>query len=226
MRLALILLPLAGLAAPALAQPARDYPLSGFRAVELRGPQRVTVQVGGGFSVRATGTPAALDDLQILRDGDRLIIRRSRQGWLDRRDVAQVTVTLPAIERASVTGSGDMTVDRVRAARFAAAVAGSGDLRVASLEARGAALSVSGSGDLWVSGRAESGQLSVTGSGDIHGDALTLGQAQASVTGSGDIRARVMGEAQVSVIGSGDVDFGAGARCRISKTGSGAVKCG
>lgn len=226
MRLALVLLPLATIAAPALAQTARDYPLRDFRAVELLGPQRVTVRVGGAFAVRARGSAAALADLEIKRDGDRLVIRRARQGWLDRRDIAHIEVTLPSIERARVTGSGDMTVDRVVTPRFAASVAGSGDLRVASLEARGAALSVSGSGDLWVSGRAETGQISVAGSGDVHADQLTLGQAQASVTGSGDIRARVMGNAQVSVVGSGDVDLGPGARCTISKTGSGSVRCG
>ncbi|OQW47333.1 MAG: hypothetical protein A4S16_08865 [Proteobacteria bacterium SG_bin6] len=226
MRLALFV-PLALLAAtPALAQTSRDYPVDGFRAVELRGPQRVTVRVGGAFAVRASGTAAALADLDIRRDGDRLVIRRTRQGWLDKRDIAQVEVTLPAIERASVSGSGDMNVDRVNTPRFAAAVAGSGDLRIGSLATRDAALSVSGSGDLWVSGRADAAQMSVTGSGDLHGDQLTLTRAQASVTGSGDLRAQVHGNAQVSLIGSGDIDLGAGARCTISKMGSGSVRCG
>lgn len=226
MRLAL-LAPLALLATvPAHAQATRDYPVRDFRAVELRGPHKVTVHVGGAFAVRASGTPAALTDLDIRRDGDRLVIRRTRQGWIEKRDIAHVDVTLPAIERASVSGSGDMNVDRVSTPRFAAAVAGSGDLRIATLATRDAALSVSGSGDLWVSGRADAAQISVAGSGDVHGEQLTLSRAQASVTGSGDIRAQVQGNAQVSIVGSGDVDLGAGARCTVSKMGSGSVRCG
>ena len=220
------------LALPAAAAAAeRDYPVSGFRGVDLRGPDQVTVRTGAGFSVHASGPDAALDALTVTREGDMMVIRRRQQqgwswGWSKRNNIARLVVTLPAIERASVSGSGDLAVDRASGPRFAGQVRGSGDLRIGTLAVEQLSLAVTGSGDIRVSGKARSGDVSVTGSGNLHGEQLHLDQASVAVRGSGDVRAVVQGPAQVSIAGSGDVDLGPGARCTVSKVGSGDARCG
>ena len=85
-----------------------------------------------------------------------------------------VYVTAPALEAASIGGSGDMRIDRIQAARFAASIAGSGDLEIGALQAREADFSIAGSGGIRAAGRAEQAEISIAGSGNV---ALDAGRA-------------------------------------------------
>ncbi|MFS0738695.1 head GIN domain-containing protein [Sphingomonas sp. 1P06PA] len=206
----------------------RDFPLTGFDKVELRGADNVTVRVGPAFSVSATGDSAILDKLEILVENGRLRIGRQKGNWNWSGDkgYATVTVTLPALVAASVAGSGDMKVDAVRTPRFAGSVAGSGDLTVGRLQAEDAVFSVAGSGDLNVAGTARTAKYSIAGSGDIAADGLASETISASIAGSGNIAAAARDAADVSIVGSGDVSIKGRPKCSVSKLGSGDVTCG
>lgn len=207
--------------------PSRDYDVSGFTSVSLRGSDDVDVRVGPDFSVRAQGPAAELDRLEIVREGDTLAIRRSgsRLGW-GGSEAVKVFVTMPRIAAAAVAGSGDMLVDRVEGARFSAAVAGSGNLSVTAMRVGEAALSLSGSGDLVAAGAARRLNVKLAGSGDVDAREVTAAAATVALAGSGDIRATVDGPATVSLGGSGDIELGGNARCTVSKSGTGDVRCG
>lgn len=220
----------------------RTFAASGFDSVELAGSDDVSVRVGGGFAVTAEGDAEALDTLKITRDGGTLRVSR-RNGRS--RGHARVTVTMPAITAATLSGSGNLSVDRVEARAFKAKLAGSGNLTVATLRAEETDLSIAGSGNAALSGRAgaldvaiagsgnvtlagESDRLevSIAGSGDVAGERLVAKAADIKVMGSGSVRATVDGQAEVMSMGSGDVDLGARARCSVRKMGSGSVRCG
>lgn len=207
---------------------ARSYAINGFTAVKLTGSDNVVVRVGQGFSVNATGPSDILDRLKIEKDGDTLKIgRRSHSGfsWGSSKS-ATITVTMPALNAAAVTGSGDMSVDRVKANELKLAATGSGDLAVETIEVQNGSFSITGSGSIRAGGTAQALDLSVTGSGDIDAQRLTARSASVSVMGSGSANATVDGEATVSIMGSGDVDLGPKAHCKTSKMGSGDVRCG
>lgn len=204
----------------------RTFDVSGFDRVALEGSDSVKVMTGGAFAVRATGDRVLLDQLDIRVEGGKLRIGRKRDrsfNW--NRGGAAIAVTLPALAGASVSGSGDMTVDAVKTSRFGGSVSGSGDLDIAALEAEQADLSVAGSGDLSVAGSARALKLSVAGSGDIKGNGLASETAKISVAGSGNVAAGVSRAAEVSIVGSGDVEIIGGAACTVSKVGSGDVRC-
>ncbi len=206
----------------------RDFAISGFSAVQLAGSDDIEVKVGSGFSIRATGPSDQLDRLKIERNGDTLKIGRKPStgfDWGTHRGV-KITVTMPAIAGASVTGSGQMTVDRVTGAAFKASATGSGDLDIASLDVKDGAFSVTGSGGIKASGRAATLSMSVTGSGDIDAKGVMASGGDVTVLGSGSANATVNGAATVSIMGSGDVDLGPGAKCTTNKMGSGDVVCG
>lgn len=208
--------------------PSRDYAMSGFSAVDLRGSDDVEVRVGPAFSVRAQGPAKELDKLEITRSGDTLRIGRKRtvgMNWSDGEGV-KVFVTMPSVRGASVSGSGDMTVDRVEGERFAGGVAGSGSLAVGAMRAGDVSLSVAGSGDLVGAGTARTLKMEIAGSGDIDARQLTASEARVSIAGSGNARAVVNGPARISIAGSGDVELGGSPRCTTSKVGSGEVRCG
>jgi hypothetical protein len=207
----------------------RSFEVGAFERINLAGSSDVIVTVGGAASVRAEGDSGDLDRLEIIvENGELKIGQRSSSGWSwfgRNRDVT-VHVTLPALTAASVTGSGDMRVDRVEGARFAGAVTGSGELELASLRVAEASLAITGSGDIRATGAAQRAAVSLSGSGDLDLAGLETGDATVALAGSGDIAIRATGTAQVELRGSGDVTVAGPARCTISKSGSGDVHCG
>lgn len=218
----------AGGVAPATSGTSRSYPVAGFTGIDLRGSDDVDVRVGGAFSVRATGPSEMLDRLRIEKVGDTLRIdRKSDSGFSigAARDV-KILVAMPAIAAATITGSGDMHIDRVTGDAFAGATSGSGGLTIANLATKRLRLSIAGSGDVSATGATGEAAIQVAGSGDVNAADMTATQATVSVQGSGNVQAHVNGPAKVSVMGSGDVDLGDQARCTVAKMGSGEVRCG
>ncbi|MFM9827563.1 MAG: head GIN domain-containing protein [Sphingomonas sp.] len=206
----------------------RQFAVADFTGVSLRGSDDVDVRVGPAFSVRAEGPPEVLDKLEIDRRGDMLVVGRKRGDWRSWNDSGHVRVfvTMPRIARASLGGSGNMSIDQAEGQSFDAAIGGSGNIRIGKLTAQTAEFSVAGSGNLSASGSADKLDASIAGSGDIDAAGLRVRAAEVSIAGSGDLRASVNGDASVSLVGSGDVDLGPNARCTTRKVGSGEVRCG
>lgn len=215
--------------APSGVSQTRQFAATGFDRVVLEGPDNVTVQAGKGFSVSATGDSSVLDRLEIEVRNGRLEVGRKRDrsnwGWNSGRRGAAIIVTLPALAGVSLSGSGDMTVDRAQAPAFGASLAGSGDMKIGAVETQKLDLSLAGSGDIQLGGRAQSADISIAGSGDIDAGGLRAESAEISIAGSGNVRAGVSRAAGISLVGSGDVDILGNPTCKISKLGSGEVRC-
>ena len=211
-------------AAPALAAE-RSFPVSDFSEIVLSGSPEVTVTTGGRASVVATGTDSDLDRLDIKVDGKRLLIGTKPGMWnWSSREGVKLRVSVPTLAAAAVTGSGNISVNRVDGP-FAGRISGSGEMHLLSVDSPTLSLAISGSGDIEVAGRCGTGSLSVTGSGDIDASRLTCGTLTATTTGSGDIDARATETAALRVTGSGDITVTGGARCTTKTTGSGTTRC-
>jgi hypothetical protein len=209
----------------------RDFPVAGaFDKIALSGSPDVVVTVGAAASVRAEGEADMLDRLEITNQNGELRIglRNSTGGWFNWGGHRGLTihVTLPALAGATITGSGDMRVDRVQGPAFAGSVTGSGDLTIASLAAEQASFTITGSGDITAAGHARQANASVAGSGDLRLAQLETEAATLAVAGSGDIGIRATQTAAVELRGSGDVTVAGPAHCTINKSGSGDVHCG
>src|SRR3954463_8634054 len=129
----------------------RDMPVAGaFDRIALSGSPDVVVTVGAAASVRAEGEAEMLDRLEITNVGGELRIglRNTAGSWFSWGHHRGITVhvTLPALAGASISGSGDMRIDRVQGPAFAAAVTGSGGMNIANLTADTASFTVTGSG--------------------------------------------------------------------------------
>ncbi|WP_181160022.1 head GIN domain-containing protein [Sandaracinobacter neustonicus] len=199
--------------------------MTDFSEIVLAGSTDVTVTTGGRASVVATGADADLDRMDIRVDGKRLLIGTKPGKWnWSSRDGVKVRVSVPALNAATISGSGDIDVDRVNGP-FAGRISGSGEMDLHTVNAPTLSLSISGSGDISAAGRCGTGSLSVTGSGDIDASRLTCETLTATTTGSGDIDARATGTADLRVTGSGDITVAGGARCTSKATGSGTTRC-
>lgn len=210
------------------AQGQRDFQVGAFESVSLEGSHDVVVAVGGAPSVRAEGDAEAIERLDIrVENGTLKIGSRRSDGWFSRnRGHVTVHVTAPALNAASIGGSGDMRIDRVEAPRFAASIGGSGDMEIGALRARQASFSIAGSGDIRAaSGQVEEAEISIAGSGNVSADALQTRRADVSVVGSGDVSLSASETVEASIMGSGDVNVQGNARCSVSRMGSGDVHC-
>lgn len=208
----------------------RNFQVSDFTSVDLRGHDDIDVRVGGAFAVRAEGPSEELDRLEIVRDGTTLRVGRVDQKGFNwgNRDGKGVTihVTMPSIAGASIAGSGDLSVDKVSGGDFDGSIAGSGDLKLGALNANAAKFAIAGSGDVEAVGAVQRLDVNIAGSGSVEGKGLKTRQADISIAGSGDVEAEVDGPATVNLMGSGSVALGARAKCTTRKMGSGQVNCG
>lgn len=225
----------------------RVISVGAFDKIELKGPDPVIVHVGAAQSVSIAGHSAVIDRMNVTVENGKLVIEREGRflNMLGPKEGATVTVTAPRLVAASVSGSGEMTVDQVGGGDFTAAVGGAGQLRVGrtqagvlnasvggsgdlslgQVDAASATLAVGGSGTIDVSGRTGTMKTAIGGSGDISASKLRARTAEISAAGSGDTAVHASDTATISVAGSGSVVVHGGARCTISKVGSGSVRC-
>ncbi|MDP1028614.1 head GIN domain-containing protein [Sphingomonas sp. KR1UV-12] len=204
----------------------RTYPVEGFETIELGAAGDVEVRVGGGYSVTATGTPAALDKVLVERDGKALKLSRRKGISWGSGDKVRFLVTMPRITGADIGGSGTITIDRVPGGSFEGNIGGSGRLDVRGLAVDKAEFAIGGSGDIAAAGTARSLEVSIGGSGKVRAQPLRAETGEITIAGAGDIQATVTRHAEVTIMGSGDVDITGGAKCSVAKMGGGKVNCG
>ncbi len=206
----------------------RPFAVGAFDAVSLQGSDDVKIVTGATAGVVASGPRDVLDKLDIRIEGSTLKIGRKRESWsmgYSESPGVTITVTTPGIKAATLSGSGDMSIDRASGDAFKVSVAGSGNLDLADLRVGTADLSLAGSGDIKIAGAAKTASVSVAGSGDVDGARLMTETSDISVAGSGNTSLATSVRAKISVVGSGDVTVKGTGDCAISKVGSGEVRC-
>lgn len=215
-------------AAPAFAD-SRDFHVAGFDRVASSGPWDVRIHTGKDASAHAEGPKDVLDRLQVEAVGGELRIGTRPGHWFSfgwHSQKVVIDVTLPMLTALSVSGPGNVDVDRVQHPRFAARLSGPADIKIAALDTQDLAIDLSGPGNITLVGRAGRASVHLSGPGNVRGKALTVGDTDIHVSGPGDIALDVFGNATGSVSGPGDVVLTGKPHCNISKTGPGSIKCG
>lgn len=117
-----------------------------------------------------------------------------------------VEITLPDLPEASITGSGDLSIEDIDQDEIELEITGSGSINVSG-EVKLLSAKISGSGDVDAKElKADIAELRVSGSGGIKAQATEI--LSARVSGSGDIK--VWGnpaKRDTRVSGSGDIKF-------------------
>ncbi len=187
------------------------------------------VHTGAAPSVHAQGPQEALDRLIVEVVNGELVIRSRSgswfSGWNWHRERAIIDVTVPMLTAATLSGPGDLTIDRIQARGFGGTLRGPGNLSIGSLETGDVTLTLEGPGDIRVNGRAVTAHVTLRGPGDVKAAGLTVRDATVNLGGPGDISLTATGTVSGALTGPGDIDIRGGARCQISKHGPGDVSC-
>lgn len=223
------ILALACAAAPALAAE-RSYSVTDFDEIRVIGAHRVVVTPGRATTVKASGTPAALEMLSVETQGRTLVIQSRVQtlsgNSVAPRNAANLTITLPVLKAVRLQGAGSVNAALMRAPQADIALAGSGAITVARIEADRANLKLSGAGRIEAAGRVRDLTADMKGSGEIAAARLASADLKLTSATSGRAILAARRSANVTATGSGEVVVQGSPACSVQNNGSGTVSCG
>ncbi|MBY8825448.1 GIN domain-containing protein [Sphingomonas colocasiae] len=206
--------------------------VTSFDRIHIDGPYRVEVITGRGASARLSGSREALDRITVNVQGTSLTIRTNRTGWTggwpgeDKAGPVTIRVTTGELRAASVSGSGSISIDRIRGARVQLGVEGSGQLKIGRTEADRLDMTLLGSGAIAIAGAVKSASAIVRGSASIDGAALVANDLNVSSESAGTVALGARNSATVKATGSGEVRIAGAPACTVTALGSGQVYCG
>lgn len=227
MRIILVfLLSLVTIAAPASAE-TRSFGVSGFSRVKVQGPFKVTVATGVPTSVKATGSGAAVANIEARVDGDMLTIAPNASTWSNysgsKQGPVEITIGTRDLSAVTLNGSGSIAVNKVKAFEFLMTVLGAGSASIADAKVDRLTIGVAGTGDVRVAGMANEINALIKGTSSVDASALTAKIAKLSVDGGGTGAFHVTQSVTANGSGSGLVTLSGNPSCTLKLQGTGSV---
>jgi len=179
---------LAGASAEAGETVSRSYEVQDFSAIEISGAYELDVAVGGDYSVMLEGPSDEMARaLLTVEDGALVLASKKHRGD---RDGVKATVTMPALDRLSVSGVVDA------------------DIR--GVDSGGFKMNLSGVGEVDIQGRCNSLYARVSGVGELDAKSFECASADVSLSGMGEasvyardrVKAEVSGMGEINIYGS------------------------
>jgi Putative auto-transporter adhesin, head GIN domain len=208
----------------------RGYTLTSFDKIQVEGPYSVTVVTGGSTSARATGSNEAIERISVSVISRTLVIRGFKSGWGGWPGATtgpiKIRVTTQMLQSASLSGSGSLSVSKMRGPRLSLSLYGSGNLAVGAVESDRLAVTLSGAGSINVAGRSLIANVSTSGSGTVSADVLAVTDLTLTTQSSGIVTIGARRTAKINASGSGSVAIIGDPACSVEQSGSGTVACG
>lgn len=180
-----------------------ELDLKSFERIQSSGSFDIKVTIGKEQKVLLTIDDNLIDNVRTRVKGKTLKIG-SRGSFSSRRG-GSFEITVPSLDRVSISGSGHVEVFDLDAEEFE--------------------FHVSGSGDLEAEGRVEYLEISVSGSGEVDTRDLKAENVFVKVSGSGDVDVFASNNFEGSVSGSGDITYyGNPKHADGSTSGSGRIR--
>lgn len=199
--------------------------VSGYRAIAAVGPVTVVLRQSGkeGAVVQADDNVVPVIETRVVdgEEGKTLEVGIKNGVQVSTRNPIVVTVDANEVNAVTLSGSGDLRADALKATSLRASLTGSGDMRIRHLAAESLQVSVAGSGDFTASGKVRRQAVSLAGSGDVHNERLDSQEASVSIAGSGDVRVKVRERLKASLVGSGDLYYSGEPKVEQSIVGTG-----
>lgn len=169
----------------------RTYELQDFSAIEISGAYELSVKVGDDYSVTITGHEEEMERADVyVRDGALVLgskKRFHREKDNDGHDDMQAVVTMPALDRLSVSGVVDADIKGVDAGAFR--------------------VNLSGVGEVTIAGRCKRLDARVSGVGELNAKALECSDADVALSGMGEASVYARDWAKAEVSGMGEINI-------------------
>jgi Putative auto-transporter adhesin, head GIN domain len=130
------------------------------------------------------------------------------------------------LREAALSGSGSLTISKMRSQVIRLGLVGSGKLAVTALETDKLFATVLGSGIVTLAGKAATGLLSSEGTGNIVATSLTVQALEVKSSSAGTVQVTGGRTAKISSTGAGEVSVAGDPACSVQSSGAGQVTCG
>lgn len=195
--------------------------LDGFTKIRFTVSGNLSFEQGDNYSVKVVGNESDISNV-ITKVEDNILIIKKQKGTRISGNV-KVYVILPALEALAITGSGDAKCDKgFLTENFSLSVTGSGDVNFNDLKAKNTKVSISGSGDAALKGiSSKSIEFNIAGSGDIDAANFETKNMVVNIAGSGDAKVYAKEQLDINIVGSGSVGYRGSPLVNSNSTGSG-----
>jgi len=214
------------LAAPAAAN-TRNFGITSFEKVRVNGPFRVNLTTGVAPFARAKGSAQAIDRITIEVRGNLLIVRPDTSAWsgYPGADPGPVEIELGThdLTAASLTGSGSLSINKVKGLSFDLAVQGSGIGDIGEVAVDQFSISVAGSANARLAGHAAMVTSDVRGLSNLDAARLQVKDATITADGAATIDANISNSVKISASGPATIRLTGSPACTLRATGSASV---
>ena len=201
--------------------------VSAFSKISMSVSGELYLTQGDEYRLMIEGDEDDLENIETVVQGDRLKIKYDKPfGFNWNADKVKIYVTTKEVEELAVSGSGNIIAETpISTEDVHFNVSGSGEIGIDDLEAAKIDASISGSGDIRLAGGNSGGSLdiSISGSGELHASDLMIRRAVISISGSGSCEVHVTENLEVDVSGSGKVRYDGNPVIDADISGSGKV---
>jgi len=200
----------------------KNLDLDNFTGFELSISANVELTRGSTQAVKVVGQQNIIDNIET--DVHNGFWNISFDQNVSRYDELKIYITLPTIDKAYISGSGNITSESTFTGldELDLSISGSGDIEMGA-EAQALSCSISGSGDIEVGGRSQTLDVSISGSGDVRANNLVAETVKIGIAGSGDCKVHATSSLKVDIVGSGDVYYKGSPNVNSKVVGSGDV---
>lgn len=210
----------------ALAQGTEERKLPAFSELNLAISADVILIQGSTQKVEIQASEKQLKLIETEVNNGKLTIKWS-QSFVTHTEGIKIYITMVDIKALRVSGSGDiLTKGKINAGDVTLSISGSGNIKVDDLKAENIHSAISGSADIYLGGTspANSLEISISGSGDFTASDLAVKNIDVAVSGSGNCRIYATESIKARISGSGDVYYRGSATIDAKVSGSGSVQ--
>ena len=177
-----ILLAIAALVIAAPAQAAtRNFEIDSFDKIRVDGPYTVTVTTGVAPFARASGTPGALDGVNLNVEGHTLVVRANSSSWGGYPGASagpvEIAIGTHELGAAWLNGAGGLKIDRVKGLLFQLSVQGSGTASIGRADVDQMSVGIGGAASATIAGRVAKLTAVVRGMSALDAAALVVKDA-------------------------------------------------
>jgi hypothetical protein len=201
-----------------------------FSEISLRIGAKVHLQQGEKQNLEIEAKSSTLEEIITeVKDGKLIIRLPNKNFFWNTFNPGEITIniTTPEIDGLSVSGSGDIVADNeVKTKNIDLAVSGSGNIKLSELSAARVITTISGSGNISVAGKTTAQDLSVviSGSGNFKGLDYSSEDVSIKVSGSGNAGIEAKNNLNIRLSGSGNITYKGNPQIDQATSGSGSVK--
>jgi len=203
-----------------------EHTVTDFRNVHVSGGMDVYLVQGDVKPVKIETDDNLLQYIEVIQQGNDLVIRQKKGYNLDPSDKIKIYVTSPVFNHIQLSGAGNIISEAkiINPEDMRIDVSGAGDIKM-DVKAPSVKVDMSGAGSISLKGDTKDVDLTLSGAGSAHCFDLLAENSKVNISGVGnaEVYASVSIEAHVS--GVGDVKYKGGAT-NVSQhvSGAGSVK--